>query len=66
MVDNCSVNLKIAKLLGKPHTGCQQHHKLNLEVNYMIAEWPILKALIEKVNDCQKSVKTKLENAAIL
>jgi hypothetical protein len=65
MADNCSVNQKIAKLLGVPHVGCQ-NHKLNLEVKYMIAEWPILKTLIEKVNECQKSVKTKLKNAAIL
>jgi hypothetical protein len=65
IADNCSVNKKIAQLLKVPHVGCQSH-KLNLEVKYMINRWPFLKTLIEKVNNCQKSIKSKLKNVAIL
>ena len=41
MANNCSVNLKVADLLGIPHVACK-NHLLNLEVNEMVKQLSIL------------------------
>ena len=44
--DNCSVNRKVAELLGIPHVSCK-NHMLNLEVNKMVKQTRDLEQ-----NDC--------------
>ncbi len=63
--DNTSTNLRIARLLGNPHVGCC-NHKLNLDVELMVANSDDLKNCVSSVHNTMASAKMKLKNAALL
>jgi hypothetical protein len=65
IADNTSTNLKVARLIGCPHVGCN-NHKLNLDVELMVANTIQLKNVIENVHAVMLSAKRKLKNAALL
>ena len=63
--DNCSVNLKVADLLGIPHVACK-NHLLNLEVNEMVKQNRDLEITLNSIHETMSSCKKKLKNAALL
>ena len=62
--DNCSVNIKIASLLQKPHVGCK-NHKLALEVNKYMESEDELHNGIESIHTMKK-IKGSTKNCAAL
>ena len=63
--DNCSVNLKVAEMLGIPHVACK-NHLLNLEVNWMVKQTRDLEQTLNSVHETMGQCKKKLKNAALL
>ena len=63
--DNCSVNLKVAELLGIPHVSCK-NHMLNLEVNKMVRQTRDLEQTLNSIHDTMGQCKKRLKNAALL
>ncbi len=63
LADNASTNLRIDKLAIVPHCAS---HRLNLEVNTMIASHLDLKNTVGSVHETMNSGRSKLKNAAIL
>ena len=63
--DNCSVNRKVAELLGIPHVSCK-NHMLNLEVNKMVKQTRDLEQTLNTIHDTMAQCKKKLKNAALL
>jgi hypothetical protein len=62
--DNAAVNIKTAELCKKQHVGCK-NHKLNLEVNAMLAVDNQLTEAIESVQKLMLSLKTLKHSAAL-
>lgn len=65
MGDNYQTNLKIAKLIGCPHVGCN-NHKLSLEVNAMFENDAELKRITESFSETMTTAKAKLKNVTML
>ena len=63
--DNCSVNLKVAEMLGIPHVACK-NHLLNLEVNWMVKQTRDLEQMLNSVHKMMGQCKKKLKNAVLL
>ena len=63
--DNCSVNLKVADLLGISHVACK-NHLLNLEVNEMVKQHRDLEGTLNTIHETMSQCKKKLKNAALL
>ena len=65
IADNTKTNLKIARSLGVPHVGCN-NHKLNLDVELWVKNTAQLQHTIDDVHATMLSAKSKLKNAALL
>ena len=65
IADNCRINLKIAELMEIPHVGCT-NHKLNLEVNRMVAYDKAMSRAIDLIHDTMKTSRQRIRNRAML
>ena len=63
--DNCSVNLKISRLMELPHVGCL-NHKLQLDIQDMIDSDSRLSHTINSIHQTMQKCKSSLKNRATL
>lgn len=64
IANNTAMNLRIARLAGKPHVDCCSH-KLNLEVEIMTYQYGDLFETIESIQETMVT-KKQLKNATLL
>ena len=65
IVDNCTLNKKVSKLLGIPMVGCHSH-RLHLAARTMCEDDTIMASLLSSIGDTMRDCKGKLRNRAIL
>ncbi len=65
IADNCNLNKKIRILLRIPHVGCVSH-RINKEVERMIAKYTSLRECIASVCNTMNDCRSGLKNRAVL